>query len=107
MINPFSFFYNYTADIFRYEQINDGAVSRKIKKLIYKNVACRYSYNSKTSLISEVAKIENDNTLFFDREIDIKEGDFVIISNGVSLQIGECARYTYQIECRARRCENV
>ena len=40
-VNPFAIFYTYRADIYRYEDIKDGAISKKTKKPLYSKVPCR------------------------------------------------------------------
>ena len=111
-VNPFAIFYTYRADIYRYEDIKDGAISKKTKKLLYSKVPCRYSRNSGALASSEVAKIETANTIFFDVNTDIKEGDYIEVysdsfNNKVCLNIGEIMFYTYQVECKVKRSENV
>lgn len=110
MRNHFSIFYDYMMDIYRYEKIEEGYITKERKSLIAFAVPCRYSAKSLVQQTGEVAKINSNNKLFCSLNIDIQEGDVVVLTypkkaKQINLLVGECKEYSTQIHCNVQRQE--
>ena len=110
MINPYAVMYDARMSLYRYELKQNGNLAASKKKLMRENIPCRLSISSQTVLQAPMAAVRNNQKIFCGLDIDIREGDRVVVTlrtgKQLELVIGECHPYTYQWQCEARRDDN-
>lgn len=76
--------YTDTVDIYRVTDVKDGSLTHKERNLIQSDVPCRiYQENTHTlSFTQTAAAVHNVSMLSCDNDIDIREGDELIVTRG-------------------------
>lgn len=95
-------------DIYRWTGTVENGFTKQKEELIHKGVKCHYSKGSLTDIATEgIPTLINSYTLFCGIDVDLKEGDKVVVtqSNGrqVILSVGEGFPYRTHQEFRVRR----
>ena len=110
MINPYQCMYESTMDIYRYTNGTDaGGFDTEEESLVATGVSCRYSISGQSTTGSPVPSVAASNQLFCGLDVDIKEGDKVLVTmrdgQTIRLQVGEVHPFRYQYQCRVERDE--
>lgn len=97
-----------TMEIYRYQEYDEDGVTKIGDVLKYSGIKCHYSKGSLTDTGTDgVPTLVNSYSLFCGLEIDLKEGDKVIVTqrNGrqVTLSAGEGFPYTHHQEFKVKR----
>lgn len=97
-------------DIYRFEEIEVGGITKNVKELKYTNVKCHYSKGSLTDTGEEgVPTLVNSYTLFCGVSTDLREGDEIVVTqrNGrkVTLAAGEIFPYSSHQEASVKRSD--
>lgn len=97
-------------DIYRWVEVVEGGFTKQKKKKIYENVKCHYSKGNLADIGKDAAPtLETSHTLFCGPDVDIKEGDEVIVTrrNGeqVTLTVGEGFFYSTHQEFSVKRVD--
>jgi hypothetical protein len=95
-------------DIYRWVEETVGGITKQKKELLYEGVKCHYS---KGRLVDtgegSVPTLINSHTLFCGTDVDIQEGDEVVVTqrNGkqVTLTVGEGFPYSSHQEFSVKR----
>ena len=95
-------------DIYRWDEVVEGGFTKQKKEKIHENVKCHYS---KGRLVdtgeSGVPTLVTSHTLFCGSDVDLQEGDEVVVTqrNGkqVTLTVGEGFPYSTHQEFSVKR----
>lgn len=95
-------------DIYRWMEVTEGGFTRIEERLIHENVKCHYSKGSLTDTGEDgVPTLINSYTLFCGLDVDLQEGDRVVVTqrNGrqVTLDVGEGFPYSTHQEFSVKR----
>ena len=98
-------------DIYRYEEYEEDGFTKMRKEKIYENVKCHYSKGRLVDIGEEVPTLVNSHTLFCGSDVDLQEGDRVVVTqrNGkqISLSVGEGFSYSTHQEFSVKRDDKV
>jgi len=98
-------------DIYRWKDVTEGRFTKQKPELIKSNVKCHYSKGRLVDTGDEVPTLENSHTLFCGTDVDLREGDKVIVTqrNGkrVTLIVGEGFAYSTHQEFSVKREDTV
>lgn len=73
--------YNDSCDIYRFENAKVNGITKNKRVLLYSGISCALSKDSLSKIVKkDVAEINTAQTLFTQPEIDILEGDILIIT---------------------------
>ena len=95
-------------NIYRYvDEVIEGITKNK-EKLIAENIKCKYSKGGLSNIgEDEVPSLQNSYTIFCGLDVDIMEGDKIIVtqSNGkkITLRVGEGFPYSKHQEFKVKR----
>lgn len=111
MKNPFEHLWHDRMDVYRWNEIEADGVSKSIKELMYSNIKCHYSKDTLADTDNTIPAIKNSYTLFCAIDIDLQEGDEIIViqRNGkkVKLTVGEGFPYSGHQEFSVKRGDAV
>ena len=110
MLNPYAVMYDAKMDVYRWQEVEEGNITKHKKVLVSSSRPCRYSSSGQVSIGSPNPYIQNRHTLFCGLDEDIREGDHLIVTlrtgKVVEVDLGECHPYTYQWQCEIKRDDN-
>lgn len=93
--------------IYRYVDEVINGITKSKGKLIAENIKCKYSKGSLSDIGEEVPSLENSFTIFCSLDVDIMEGDKIIVKqrNGktITLKVGEGFPYSKHQEFKVKR----
>lgn len=96
-------------DIYRWVEVVEGGFTKQKKEKIHENVKCHYSKGRLVDTGDEVPTLKNSHTLFCGPDVDLREGDKVIVTqrNGkrVALIVGEGFPYSTHQEFSVKRVD--
>ncbi len=95
-------------DIYRWVEVVENGITKSKEQLMYSNVRCHYSKGSLTDTgVNEVPSLINSHKLFCGLDVDLQEGDKIIVTqrNGkqVTLTVGEGFPYSTHQEFSVKR----
>lgn len=106
-MNPLSRLWKDKMSIYRYVDEVINGVTKSKEKLIAENIKCKYSKSRLSDIGEEVPSLENSYTIFCDLNVDIIEGDKIVVTqrNGrsISLRVGEGFPYSKHQEFTVKR----
>ncbi|MBS4958414.1 hypothetical protein [Clostridium sp.] len=106
-MNPLERLWKDKMSIYRYVDETINGVTKSKEKLIAENIKCKYSKGSLSDIGEEVPSIENSYTVFCGLDVDIMEGDKIVVtqSNGriITLRVGEGFPYSKHQEFTVKR----
>lgn len=107
----FSTMHSDKMDVIRHTEITVNGFTRSQETKVYEAVPCRLSRKSLVSTGSDfVPNISNAYTLFCAPDVDLKEGDKVVITKAgrlYSLKVGEIFNYRNTLQALVTRNETV
>lgn len=97
-----------TMDIYRYEEYEENGITKNGEVLKYEVIKCHYSQGRLVDTGEDgVPTLVNSHTLFCGVDIDLREGDRVVVTqrNGkqISLSVGEGFSYSTHQEFSVKR----
>jgi len=96
-------------DIYRWVEVIEGGFTKQKEELIHENVKCHYSKGRLVNTGDGVPTLINSYTLFCGPDVDLQEGDKVIVKqrNGrqVTLTVGEGFPYSTHQEFSVKRVD--
>lgn len=112
MFNPYEVMYDSTMDVYRYQDAKDEAgFDTSAKVCVASGIKCRYSVSGQNNASSLVPSVQSSNQLFCGLEVDIREGDKVVVTlqtgHQITLRVGEIHPYSFQYQCRVERDETL
>ena len=106
-MNPLTKLWKDKMNIYRYNDEVINGVTKSKEMLIAENVKCKYSKGRLSDIGEEVPSLENSYTIFCDINVDIIEGDKIVVTqrNGrsISLRVGEVFPYSKHQEFTVKR----
>lgn len=82
-----------TCDLYSFEDIQDGYITKKEEVLVQENVTCKYRKGSLTTIDNGVPIVNSTHTLITGTDFQGKEGDRVVVRLSddtiVVLRLGE------------------
>ena len=106
-MNPLARLWKDKMSIYRYVDEVVNGVTKSKENLIAENIKCKYSKGSLTDIGEEVPSLENRYTVFCGLDVDIVEGDKIIVTqrNGknITLRAGEVFPYSKHQEFTVKR----
>lgn len=107
MVNPYVAMYDAKMDVYRWQDVEDGNITKHKQVLVASGRKCRYSSSGQTAAGAPNPSIQNSHKLFCGLDEDIREGDRLVITlrtgKVVEVNLGECHPYTYQWQCEIKR----
>ena len=108
-MNPLARLWKDKMTVYRFQEITKGDITHEGEVVACEDVPCKYSKNSLTEASQGAPQVVNQHTLFCATDVDIKEGDKVVVTqcngNTIELAIGEGFPYTNHIEFSVKRKE--
>lgn len=93
--------------IYRYVDEVINGITKSKEKLIAENIKCKYSKGNLSDIGEEVPSLENSYTIFCGLDVDIMEGDKIMVKqrNGkiITLKVGEGFPYSKHQEFKVKR----
>ncbi|MGN1029181.1 MAG: hypothetical protein ACI4P7_03750 [Bacilli bacterium] len=106
-MNPLARLWYDRMTIYRYGNKVIKGVTKSNENLIAENVKCKYSKSGLSNVGEEIPSLENSYTVFCGLDVDIMEGDKIIVTqrNGkmTTLRVGEVFPYTRHKEFKVER----
>ena len=106
-MNPLARLWKDEMCIYRYVDEVINGITKSKEKLISENVKCKYSKGNLSDIGEEVPSLENSYTIFCGLDVDIMEGDKIIVKqrNGktITLKVGEGFPYSKHQEFKVKR----
>jgi len=94
-------------DIYRYEEYEEDDITKSDEVLKYENIKCHYSKCRLVDTGEEIPTLVNSHTLFCGSDVDLQEGDRVVVTRGngkqISLSVGEGFSYSTHQEFSVKR----
>lgn len=110
-MNPLSLLWKDKMDIYRFVEEEINNITHSEEKLIYTNIACKYSMSNLNTPQEGTPKIVNEHKLFCSIDTDLKEGDKVVIiqrnGNKTTLSVGEGFPFTNHMEFIVKRSDTI
>ena len=98
-------------DIYRYKEYEEDGITKSSEVLKYEGIKCHYSKGRLVDTGEEVPTLVNSHTLFCGSDVDLQEGDRVVVTqrNGkqISLSVGEGFSYSTHQEFSVKRDDKV
>lgn len=112
MLNPYEIMYDARMNVYRYRNATDSdGFDTSGETCVASGIKCRYSISGQTIAGIPTPGIQTSNQLFCGLEVDIREGDKVIVTlrsgQKVPLRVGEVHPYSFQYQCRVERNEKL
>jgi hypothetical protein len=94
-------------DIYRWDEVTEGGITKQKKELLYEGVKCHYSKGQLVDTGDGVPALINSHALFCGPDVYLREGDEVVVTqrNGkqVTLTVGEGFPYSTHQEFSVKR----
>lgn len=96
-------------DVYRHYSEKEGKVTKHKTTKIISGVPCHFSMRSLVDVGDGVPALVNSYKLFCGLEVDVREGDEIVVTqrNGrqIKLTVGECMPYSTHQEFAVKRTE--
>lgn len=110
MYNPYAVMYDAKMTVKRWREAEKDGYARNELYTVAEGIPCRYSSSGQVPTGSPNPSIQNSHKLFCGLDVDVREGDRIIVTlrtgKSIELSLGECHPYTYQWQCEVKRDDN-